>query len=86
MNQSYTLISVAAALGQIRGAASPGSVDLVDDALFALSEGDTAPALAVLCRASLGLRDGPLRVAIVAAFDSLPLLDEQFAFARAASA
>lgn len=82
---SLTLLSVAAALGQIRGAATSGSAHVVDDALSALSEGDTAPALAVLCRASLGLKDGPLREVIVAAFDALPEVEAELAEALAGS-
>ena len=80
---SFTLLSVAAALGQVRGAATPSSAFVVDDALAALAEGDTAPALAVLCRASLGLKDGPLREVIVAAFDALPEVEAELAEALA---
>lgn len=79
MSASISLLRVAACLGQLRQVVGPDRAPLFDDALLALSEGDVAPSLQLLSRASVGLRDGPLREVVVEAWALLDAVEVELA-------
>ena len=82
MRASIYLLRVAACVGHLRAIGDESTARQCDAALFALSEGDTEPVTALLARASLGVRDGPVREMVLEAWCLLDAVEADISFAR----
>lgn len=82
MITSISLLRVAACLGQLRQVVGPDRAGQFDAALVSLADGDVKPTLGLLSRASVGLRDGPLREVVTEAWALLDAVEVELSEAK----